>query len=70
MSDLIKSNTLCNMFDISVPTLYRWVKSGKLPKPMVANNRRYWKRDEIEAAKDKMFGGGDLTVSPVSKEVE
>lgn len=61
MSKLVKSQAVCEMFDISVSTLYLWVKAGKLPKPMVAHNRRYWKAEELKAVQEKMFSDGEVS---------
>jgi predicted DNA-binding transcriptional regulator AlpA len=35
--------------DISQPTLYRWVKSGLLPRPIKLGRNRYYIWDEVQS---------------------
>lgn len=36
--------------NVSDMTLYRWIRSGVLPPPIVIRGRRYWKRSEWRQA--------------------
>ncbi len=62
MNKLMKSQHVCEMFDISLSTLYLWVKKGKLPEPLVSGNRRYWSEEVLEEAREKMFSGKEKTI--------
>lgn len=46
--------------DVSSMTVWRWQKSGILPKPSKINGRKYWKKSEIEAVKVGMASTGEV----------
>ena len=52
-SDLMTRKDLVSYFRISLPTLYRWIKSGILPEPIHKGGRIYFRRSEIENFKNK-----------------
>lgn len=37
-------------YDCSDPTLYRWTKSGKIPKPYYINGQRAWTDEQVDEA--------------------
>lgn len=55
----LRSKDVRHHFSISDPTLHRWVKSGKLPKPQYLNSQRVWRQSAIEAAEDQMLASGE-----------
>jgi predicted DNA-binding transcriptional regulator AlpA len=38
---------------IDARTLYRWIRKGQVPKPMLINGRRYWNEAEVDALDEK-----------------
>ena len=42
-------------YSISDPTLFRWTKSGKFPRPEYLNGCRVWRQSVVEAAEVKML---------------
>ena len=50
----LPAKRVCDRFDISKMTLWRWLKDEKLtfPRPIVMNGRRYFNEQEIEALAD------------------
>ncbi len=62
MDDLLDKRTVCRLFGgtkaIDQSTLWRWVKAGRVPKPIkVGPQVRRWSRQECEAALRLMIGG-------------
>ena len=51
----LRASDLRTRFNISDPTLYRWVKSGQLPVPEYLNSSRVWRLSVIEAAEEVML---------------
>lgn len=45
------------IFNISEPTIWRWVKSGVLPKPMKIGGRSFWLASDIADLIEKKRGG-------------
>ena len=45
---LLKATEVCQIFQVSKPTLYEWMKQDKL-KSFKIKSRRYFSRAEIEA---------------------
>jgi excisionase family DNA binding protein len=45
---LLKATEVCEIFRVSKPTLYEWMKQGKL-KSFKVKSRRYFLRTDIEA---------------------
>ncbi len=45
---LLKATEVCAIFQVSKPTLYEWMKQGKL-KSFKIKSRRYFSHAEIEA---------------------
>jgi excisionase family DNA binding protein len=45
---LLKATEVCEIFQVSKPTLYEWMKYGKL-KSFKIRSRRYFSRADIEA---------------------
>jgi len=37
--------TLCREFEVSPVTIWRWVKSGRLPEPRKINGKNRWPAD-------------------------
>lgn len=47
---LLSSRSVKANFDsISDVTLWRWVRDGKLPKPIKVGKRNFWRKSEIDA---------------------
>lgn len=45
----IDAKRLCDRYQISPPTLWRWAREGKMPKPIkIGPNCTRWKLEEIE----------------------
>jgi len=44
----LRTQALCERYDITSRTVDRWVEQGVLPKPMVINHVRYWDEDDID----------------------
>ena len=44
---LLKASDVCNIFQVSKPTLYEWLKQNKL-KSFKIKSRRYFSRADIE----------------------
>jgi len=42
-------------YSISNPTVHRWIRAGKLPKPEYLNNQMVWRQSAIEAAEERML---------------
>lgn len=45
---LLKASDVCEIFQVSKPTLYEWLKQKKL-KSFKIKSRRYFKREDIDA---------------------
>jgi excisionase family DNA binding protein len=45
---LLKAVEVCEIFQVSKPTLYEWMRQGRL-KSFKVRSRRYFSRTEIEA---------------------
>jgi excisionase family DNA binding protein len=45
---LLKATEVCKIFQVSKPTLYEWMKQGRL-KSFKIKSRRYFSRADIEA---------------------
>jgi predicted DNA-binding transcriptional regulator AlpA len=41
-------------YNCSDPTLYRWTRSGKIPKPRYINGQRVWSDDQVEEADNNL----------------
>lgn len=48
-SNLMDAVEVAAHFNVSRTTIWRWVKSGVLPKPVKLGGLVRWRRDEIEA---------------------
>src|ERR1019366_2007546 len=48
-ADFIDAKALAKRLDISVPTLYRQVAAGELPKPKKFGTSSRWKMNEVDA---------------------
>jgi DNA-binding transcriptional MerR regulator len=44
----LRTQGVCERYDVVSRTVDRWVEQGVLPKPMVINNVRYWDEDELD----------------------
>lgn len=44
---LLKASDVCRIFQVSKPTLYEWMKQGRL-KSFKVRSRRYFSREEIQ----------------------
>ena len=55
---LLKASDVCEIFQVSRPTLYEWLKQKKL-KSFKIKSRRYFSRTDIEA----IINGHDLTIT-------
>jgi len=42
-------------YSISNPTVHRWIRAGKLPKPEYLNNQMVWRQSAIEAAEKRLL---------------
>ena len=52
---LISSADLARLLDISVPTLKRWVVTGKVPGPsVVRKNLHLWRLADVQALVDRV----------------
>lgn len=47
---LISSATARKLADVSLMTIWRWVKADILPEPLNIRGRNYWRRGEYLAA--------------------
>lgn len=48
---LLKAKEAANLLQISVPTLWRWVAAGTIPKPIkFGNSNSRWPRSDLLAA--------------------
>ena len=45
------------VFNISEPTIWRWVKNGILPKPIQIGGRSFWLASDIADLIEKRKGG-------------
>lgn len=45
------------IFNVSEPTIWRWVKSGILPKPIQVGGRSFWLASDIVELIKKQNGG-------------
>ncbi len=59
----IRAAEVRQRYSISDPTLHRWVKSGKLPKPQYINSQRVWRASVIEAAEARMLASEERTTN-------
>ena len=57
----LRAKDIRTRYGISDPTLYRWAKSGKIPKPEFINGQRVWRQSIIEVAEQKMLSSDDRT---------
>lgn len=46
------------IFNVSEPTIWRWVKSGALPKPIKIGGRSFWLASDIADLIEKQREGG------------
>ena len=44
---LINITTVAEIVGVSTRTIQRWVRDGKMPKPISPNGRPYWRRADI-----------------------
>lgn len=44
---------------VSDMTLWRWVRDGRIPKPLKIANRNYWRADEVNALIDELTANKD-----------
>ena len=52
-----RARQIASRLDISVSTVWRWAKAGKLPKPIKLSNRvTVFDSDEVDAAVEAMAG--------------
>lgn len=47
--DLMTCEEIAELVDRSVPTIWRWNGTGRMPAPVIATGRCCWSRREIEA---------------------
>lgn len=64
----LRAKDIRHRYTISDPTLHRWVKSGKLPKPQYLNSQRVWKQSAIEAAEEKMLASDERVGNRLAEE--
>lgn len=48
--------TLCREFEVSPVTIWRWVKSGRLPEPRKINGQNRWPADVEPTFDDEVEG--------------
>lgn len=46
-------------YDISDPTLYRYIRSGKIPKPHYVNGQRVWSDAQVKEADAAILSSGE-----------
>ena len=51
----LRASDLRARYNVSDPTLYRWVKSGQLPAPEYLNGARVWRQSILEEAEAVML---------------
>lgn len=51
----LRSRDIRARYSISDPTLFRWTKNGKFPKPEFMNGFRVWRQSVVEAAEVEML---------------
>jgi len=55
----IRAKQIAEDKNISVSTVWRWVKQGVLPKPLKLTRRTtVWRADDVDAAIEKMASSG------------
>ena len=64
----LRAKDIRHRYAISDPTLHRWVKSGKLPKPQYLNSQRVWLQSVIEQAEEKMLASDERVENRLVKE--
>lgn len=52
------ANEIKDLFNITNMTLFRWLKSGLMPKPIKIGIRRAWERAVIDRLVDEWRKGG------------
>jgi len=45
---------ICHRYGVSVPSVHRWVKSGKFPKPKKISRCSVWNIKDLEAFEDSL----------------
>lgn len=45
----LNSAAVCERYNISPRTLYRWTDLGLLPDPVQFNKRKFWSREQLDA---------------------
>ncbi len=50
-----RSSFMRERYGISDPTLYRYTKSGKIPKPKFINGQRIWTDEDVELADSNLI---------------
>ena len=54
---LLRTKTVCGVFgNCSTMSIWRWVRDGFLPKPIVIAGRNYWFCEDIEVILDELRG--------------
>lgn len=51
--NLLTAKQISQAINKSKATIYRWVKTGKFPKPIKINNSTLWRASEINAWLEK-----------------
>lgn len=60
----LRSSDIKTRYSISNPTLHRWIRAGKLPKPKYLNRQMVWRQSAIEVAEKNMLSSKDRTEKP------
>ncbi|PWE52761.1 helix-turn-helix domain-containing protein [Metarhizobium album] len=55
----LNTNSICQRYDITKMTVWRWERDEKLkfPQPMVVNGRKLYRQEDIEAWERSRMGG-------------
>ncbi len=48
-SPLYKAHDIRRIFGVTDMTIHRWIKDGKLPKPIKMGRIRYWKKEDVDS---------------------
>ncbi|MGB4248548.1 MAG: helix-turn-helix domain-containing protein [Pseudohongiellaceae bacterium] len=55
----LSDKSVAARYDVSRPTVWRWLKEGKLPRPeKLTNGTTRWKLSDLEAAEAKREAAG------------
>jgi predicted DNA-binding transcriptional regulator AlpA len=58
---LVKKDAVKREFSIkSDATLFRWIKDGRLPKPVSILSNNYWRWSDVIAARDAMVAQAEV----------